>query len=412
MDPIILDNAQIWTGDGSVFDGHVVIDGPGIEAVAAGRYRGPSPAIDLNGAALSPGLIDLMVLGGFNLSILRDDPLELARQYLRLGVTACQFCTGTLPFDSMRQVAGNVRRAMDRDDPDAARVLGLYLEGPFQQPDLTGASLREYALAPMPENIERVLGECGGAVTMINVSPGLEDDAAAVGRIRQTGKIVSMAHSNAPADRVLACIDAGTSVLGHVWDNNSGRIGDSGVQQPTLEHVALTDERVRFIHLICDGTHVHPTLIEMILRCRGAEAVCLVTDGNQRSGCPDGPFISDDGRRFYKEKGVCRTDKGWLAGSATLLPDMFRNFVRFTGMAPHKAIRTVTLNPAACLGLQDRMGLVAPGRVADLVMWDDNLRARRIWWAGREIEDVSSFAEVKLRECDFAGRDSRTSIRQ
>jgi hypothetical protein len=83
--------------DGNTFDGHVTVRGDRIESVAPGSYDGPLPRVDLTGLSLSPGLIDLMVLGGFRLSILRDDPVELVRRYLRLGVTSCQFCIGTLP---------------------------------------------------------------------------------------------------------------------------------------------------------------------------------------------------------------------------------------------------------------------------------------------------------------------------
>jgi N-acetylglucosamine-6-phosphate deacetylase len=206
-----------------------------------------------------------------------------------------------------------------------------------------------------------------------------------------------MAHSNAMADRAQACLDAGASVLGHVWDNNSGRIGDSGVQQPTIEHVALVDERVRFIHLICDGTHVDPLMVRLVLRCRGVESVCLVTDACTRAGCPDGKFIWDDGRQFYKKNGVGRTDTDWLCGSALLLPDHLRNFVKFTGLPPHEAIRTVTLNPARSLGLDKQMGLLAPGRYADLVAWDDKLRVRRVWRGGQEVPVNSNIQEVWLK---------------
>jgi N-acetylglucosamine-6-phosphate deacetylase len=206
-----------------------------------------------------------------------------------------------------------------------------------------------------------------------------------------------MAHSDAAAADVLACLEAGASVLGHVWDNNSGRIGDSGVQQPTLEHVALLDERVRFIHMICDGTHVHPLMVQLTLRCRGPEAICLVTDAVIRAGRPDGPYTSDDGRRFSKSCGVGRTDTGWLAGSALLLPDHLRTFVRISGLSPARAIRTVTFNPAASLGLTEHIGLLAAGRRADIVAWDPaTLRVRRVWRGGREIEDVSPFGDVEL----------------
>jgi N-acetylglucosamine-6-phosphate deacetylase len=392
----VLDNAELWIGDGRSFSGHVVVSGGVIEAVGEGPAPTGMQRVDLQGLALSPGLIDLMVLGGFNKSILRDDPIEIGREYLKLGVTACQLCIGTLPWAGMQQDAENTRRAIASSDKSAAEILGLYCEGPFQHPDLTGASLRENALDPSPEIVSRVLDEMGDVIRMINVSPGTPGDVEAIKAFCDAGKVVSMAHSNAPAPRVEQCLAAGTRVLGHIWDNNSGLLGDSGVQQPTIEHVALTDERVKFIHLICDGVHVHPVLVRLTLRCRGVETLCLVTDAVPRAGCPDGEYVWDDGRRFYKEGGVGRTDKGWLTGSALLLPDMLRNFIKFTGLAPEVAIRTVTLNPAASLGLDGKIGLIAPGRRADLVAWDNAMQVRRVWRVGEEIEELSPVAEVAL----------------
>ena len=396
MSTFVLDNATLWIGDGTAFGGHVVVSDGVIESVRPGSYRGSTPREDLRGASLSPGMIDLMVMGGFDRSILRDEPLAIPREYLKLGVTACQFTIGTLPWESMAGVAANTREAMAHVEPDAAEVLGLYLEGPFQQPELTGASLREYSLPATAENVRRILDDFGDVVTMVNVAPGIEGDEAAVAMLSEAGKIVSMAHSDGPIERIVPCIEAGTSVIGHIWDNNSGRIGNSGVQQPTLEHAALTDDRIPAIHLICDGVHVHPVMVNLTIRCRGTAAICLVTDAVTRAGCPDGPYTWDDGRAFYKEGGVGRTDTGWLCGSATLLPDMLRNFIRFTGLPPHKAIRTVTLNPALSLGVERRMGILAQGRQADLALWDGATRVRRVWKRGVEVKDVSAFGEVEL----------------
>lgn len=388
-------NAVVWPGDGREFIGHVLVGDGTIEDVRPGAYSGRLPTVDCGGLALSPGLIDLMVLGGFDLSILRDEPAAIAREYLRLGVTACQFCIAALPFEAVQRIAANTEKSMRQDDPDTAEVLGLYLEGPFQQPELTGASMRQYALPPTAENVARIVDELGPAVKMVNVAPGLPGATDAVRTLTAAGKIVSMAHSDASAEAITACLDAGTTLLGHAWDNNSGRIGDSGVQQPTLEHVALTDERVRFLHLICDGTHVHPVLVRLTLRCRGLDSLCLVTDAVIRAGRPDGPYANDDGRVFTKQHGVGRTDTGWLAGSALLLPDQLRTFIRITGLPPARAIRTVTLNPAASLGLDGRLGLLAPGRRANLVAWHaETMTVQRVWKAGRELVNVSTFREA------------------
>ena len=393
MSLLILDNTTLWIGDGSAYAGHLVVRNGVIEHVGRGRYGGPEAVTDLDGLALSPGMIDLMVLGGFGKSFARNDPMEIARRYVALGVTSCQFCTGNQSWDQYVRIGENICRPQSDESHDAAAVIGVYLEGPFQHPDSTGANLVEHALPPTPANIDRVLAELDGAMTMINVSPGVAGDADAVRRLAAAGQTVSMAHSFAAADRVVACVEAGTTVLGHAWDNNSGLIGDSGVQQPTLEHVAFTDDRL-WLHLICDGIHVHPILMKLTLRCRGVGAICLTTDCGIRAGLSDGAFTWDDGRTMFKEGAVCRTSEGHLAGSGILLPDMFRNFVRFTGLEPHVAVQTVTRHPARSIGRDDRIGLLAPGRTADLAAWDSDLRVRRVWRRGEELADVSTLAEV------------------
>ena len=157
MPSFVLQCDRLWIGDGTKSSGHVVVQDDRITAVDRGKYRGEWPTIDLDGLALSPGMIDLMTLGGFDKSILRDDPLEIAREYVKLGVTACQFCTGTLPWDVQVKVGENVLAAMRHKGTDAALVIGLYLEGPFQQPERTGASLSENALPPTEQNVSRVL---------------------------------------------------------------------------------------------------------------------------------------------------------------------------------------------------------------------------------------------------------------
>ena len=291
MKPYVLANGRLWIGDGTAYEGYVVVADGLIDSVGSGRYGGGLPAVDLGDAALSPGMIDLMVLGGFDKSVMRDDVFEITQEYLRLGVTSCQLSFGTLPWEAMAKVADNARRGRAYQGDDATGIIGLYPEGPFQHPDFTGASKPEYVLAPTNKNVSRFLKQFGDIVTMINVSPGTQGDAQAVGKFREAGCTVTMAHSCAPAERVKTCVDAGTSVLGHAWDNNSALIGDSGVPQPTIEEVALTDERVKWLHLLCDGSHVHPIMMDIMLRCRGIDAICLITDCTPKAGCPDGPVL-------------------------------------------------------------------------------------------------------------------------
>jgi N-acetylglucosamine-6-phosphate deacetylase len=97
---------------------------------------------------------------------------------------------------------------------------------------------------------------------------------------------------------------------------------------------------------------------------------------------------------FYKKNGVGRTDKHHLCGSALLLPDMVRNFVKFTGVKPARAIQCATLNPAAQMKMADDIGLIAPGRRADLALWTNDLKLRGVWRNGTPLATVSDFAEI------------------
>jgi N-acetylglucosamine-6-phosphate deacetylase len=391
-----LTHCTLWPGDGSRRSGHVVLKDGIIESVGDGPYRGDLPAENLDGLCLSPGLIDLMVCGACGRTLDQDDPGELLRDYIKLGVTSCQMCTGTLPWDTLERIGENVRRYQTGTHDGAARFLGVYWEGPFMVPKLAGASLGKYTQPASRENVARLLELGRDATTMVNVSPGAEQDIEGIRALRDAGTIVSMAHADSTPDHVEACIEAGTSILGHVWNNNLGSLAEPGVQCPTIDHVGLTDERIKFVHMICDGTHVHPVIMRLVLRCKGLERICIVTDALPGAGCPDGGFPWPDGRTFHKSNGVHRTPTGQLAGSGLLLADHLRNFIRVTGVPAHEAIRAVTLNPAVSLGLDQEIGILAPGRQADLALWDSNVQLRRVWRNGKKVEPISNLAEITL----------------
>jgi len=396
MMKFVLECDPLWIGDGAAHRGHVVVRDGRIAAVKRGSYRGPLPTTRLEGLSLSPGMIDAMFGGGFGESALSGDLARLSREYLRLGVTSFQVCSGNAPWDAYEKTAANLRGAMKRDRGDQARVLGLYSEGPFIQPESAGGNLAGLCQPATRENVRRFLEIFGETLTMINISPQIDGDLEAIAQCRAAGKVVAMCHSNASAEHALKCIAAGTSVLGHAFDNNKGLSGDSGLMMPTIEHAALLDSRLRFIHLICDGIHVHPFWVRLALVCRGVGSLCLVTDTLACAGGEDRDYVYEDGQTFRKAGGVARDKGGRLFGSALLLPDHLRNFIRITGINPSEAIRTVTFNPAASLGLEKRLGRLAPGCAADLVGWDAQMRVRRVWRAGVELAELSGLQEVNL----------------
>jgi len=161
-----------------------------------------------------------------------------------------------------------------------------------------------------------------------------------------------------------------------------------------LKLTRLTDDRVRFVHQICAGTHVHPVIMKLVLRGEGTEGICIVTDALLGAGEPEGEYPWDDGRTFTKSEGVHRTSEGQLAGSGLLLPDHLSHFSRVTGVPLHEAICTVTLNPAICLGPGNEIGLLAEGRKEFQALWTDRLEFRGVWKSGVRLENISAVAEI------------------
>src|SRR5690606_38118873 len=141
--------------------------------------------------------------------LVRDDPMQIGRRYLKFGVTTVQFCLGALPWDKWRSAAAGVRNAMRHAEPDASRVAGLYAEGIFLIPRLAGGSQGTLAMPADDATVQRVLDDLGDVLTLVNVSPGVEGDVAAIRRFIEAGKRVSMAHSDVPAEQVYPCVDAG-----------------------------------------------------------------------------------------------------------------------------------------------------------------------------------------------------------
>ena len=322
---------------------------------------------------------------------------SLSREYLRLGVTALQVCAGNASWEVYERTAANLRSAMKSDRADRAKVLGCYSEGPFIQPESSGGNLASLCQPATRENVRRFLDIFGDSLTMINISPQIDRDVEAVIQCRAAGKggfrcAIPTLRPNAPWN----ASPPGRAYWDDAFDNNTGLFGDSGLLMPTIEQAALLDARLRFIHLICDGIHVHPIWIRLALACRGLDSLCVVTDSLACAGWKDGEYEYEDGQVYRKAGGVGRDERGFLFGSALLIPDHFRNFVKITGTKPSDAIRTVTFNPAASLGLDGRMGRLVAGCAADMVAWDPELRVRRVWRAGVELADISDLQEVYL----------------
>jgi N-acetylglucosamine-6-phosphate deacetylase len=347
--------------DGDLVRGAVVIERGRIVEVRLGDVAAlPSPRLDAD--LVSPGLVDLQVNGAFGLEV-GGDPVSLralAAQLPSTGVTTFLPTAVSAAATEYRALAAGFAAA--RGTP-GARMPGLHLEGPLLAPTRAGAHRRD-AVDGAPGTVDDVLAEllADGAVRLVTVAPERDGAFGLIDRLRQAGVFVSLGHTDATFEQAVAAIDAGATLVTHLFNAMS----PLQHRAPGTVGAALADDRVT-VMLIADGVHVHPAALHVALRSKGPERVALVTDAIAAAG-------ADPGR--YKLAGVevisdgqsARLADGTLAGSTLTLDRAVRMMAGLAGARLEDALAMASTVPAAAVGLAD-VGRIAVGQAADLTLW-------------------------------------------
>ena len=358
---------------------------PGAFSVEDGKFANvlaepQADAVDLHGAYVIPGLIDVHNHGnsGADFSDGDYDGLVKMAEYLaRNGVTSFAPASMTLPYDVLAKAFATARRLADEAPEGAAALRGIQMEGPFFSEKKKGAQNGAYLRDPDFAAFSKLSHDCGGLVRIVDVAPELP---GACEFIRQAKELctVSIAHTDANYDEAHAAVEAGVTHLTHLFN-----------AMPALHHrkpgvigAAAEAEQVS-AEIISDGQHVHPSAVRLAFRLFGAERMVLISDALRCCGMPDGEYELG-GQAVFLKGGVARLADGTIAGSATNLYDCMLRAISF-GIAKEDAVRAATWNPARQIGCLDVAGSIADGKRADFVVCDENLTRKAVWLAGKEL---------------------------
>ena len=358
---------------------------PGAFSVEDGKFTNvlaepQADAVDLHGAYVIPGLIDVHNHGnsGADFSDGDYDGLVKMAEYLaKNGVTSFAPASMTLPYDVLAKAFATARRLADEAPEGAAALRGIQMEGPFFSEKKKGAQNGAYLRDPDFAAFSKLYHDCGGLVRIVDVAPELP---GACEFIRQAKELctVSIAHTDANYDEAHAAVEAGVTHLTHLFN-----------AMPALHHrkpgvigAAAEAEQVS-AEIISDGQHIHPSAVRLAFRLFGAERMVLISDALRCCGMPDGEYELG-GQAVFLKGGVARLADGTIAGSATNLYDCMLRAISF-GIAREDAVRAATWNPARQIGCLDVVGSIADGKRADFVVCDENLTRKAVWLAGKEL---------------------------
>lgn len=376
--------------NGKVFDGQcfrerdVVVEGQtfsSIEAsgdVACGA-GGAADTLDVSGCYVIPGLIDVHFHGamGHDFCDASDEGISAIAAYeASRGVTSICPTTMTLPEERLAPIVASV--AAHEAAAGEAGIVGINMEGPYIAPDKVGAQNPAYVRSASIEEFGRLQQQAKGLIKLVDVAPEQPGNLEFIRQMSHDVR-VSVAHTCTGYDDACAAFDAGARHMTHLFN-----------AMPALHHrepgpIAAGAERNDVTaEIIADGVHIHPAMVRLAFALFGDDRMILVSDSLRACGLGDGEYELG-GQQFFVKGNRATIANGSLAGSVSDVMACMRTAVRTMGIPLTSAVKAATVNPARALGLDGKLGAIAPGYQADAVVLDRDLNIKHVVLRGKAI---------------------------
>ena len=339
---------------------------------------------DCGNDRIVPGFIDIHTHGAYNFDTNDGEP-EGLREWMRRipeeGVTSILPTTVTQMPDVLEKAVANVA-AVAREGYEGAQMLGIHFEGPYLDMGYKGAQPPEAIARATVEQFKRYQEAAEGMIKYITLAPEHDEDFALTRYCSQNGVVVSMGHSSATYEQALLGIANGATSMTHVYNGMT----PYHHRKPGLVGTAL---RVRDIYgeVICDGCHSHLAALNNFFTAKGRDYSIMISDSLRAKHCPPGGAYQLGGHDIeIGEDGLARL-KGTetIAGSTLFLNRGLKILVEEAMVPFDTALNSCTINPARCLGVDDRKGRIAAGLDADLVRLADDYGVLQTWCRGAKM---------------------------
>lgn len=342
--------------------------------------------VDAQNLYVLPGLIDIHSHGAAGHDFSDGDPkgLEaiLAYQYAH-GITGYVPTTMSLPQEKLLEVLGSVEKSKEREwselagrRPGLARLLGIHLEGPFLDPSKRGVHREEALCPPDVDFLKACDRACGGRIRLLTLSPNLEGAPELIRALKGADRTgtdrkdicerlhISLGHTAADYETCRRAFEAGADHVTHLFN----AMNPFHHREPGL--IGAAAEADCTVELIADGIHVHESAVRAAFRLF-PDRVVLVSDSMRGTGLKDGMYDLG-GRQVQVQGSRAALQDGTIAGSVTNLFDCMKKAVSF-GIPLEEAVAAATIHPARAIGLADRVGSLAPGKDADVLLVNQKL---------------------------------------
>ena len=336
---------------------------------------------DYGSYRIVPGFIDVHTHGAYGFDTNDGEPEGLRNWIKRVpeeGVTSLLPTTVTQMPDVLTAALKNVAEVME-EGYEGAEILGVHFEGPYLDMDYKGAQPPEAIAQAAVDQFRRYQEAAKGLIKYITLAPEHDVDFALTKYCKETGVVASMGHSSATYEQALMGMANGATSMTNVYNGMT----PYHHRKPGLVGTAF---RVRDIYgeIICDGCHSHLAALNNYFTAKGRDFVIMVTDSLRAKHCPPGGSYQLGGHDIeIRENGLAYL-KGTetIAGSTLYMNRGLRILVEDALLPFDQALNSCTINPARCLGVDDRKGKLVAGYDADLVVLEDNYDVAQTYCRG------------------------------
>ena len=383
---MIIRNVKVYTEEMEFVEGEIVLQDGRIEAAPgsgtgedSGKTLAGEEVLDGGGCYAIPGLIDLHFHGckGYDFCDGTSEAIAKIAEYeASVGVTAICPATMTLPVNELEEilaVAAKYKKENASGGQGAADLVGVNMEGPFISEAKKGAQDERNIISCDAGICRRFLNASEGLVKFVGIAPERNEKAQEFIRQMKDEVHISLAHTNADYDTAMAAFEAGADHAVHLYN-----------AMPAFTHRkpgvvgAVSDSAHVNAEMICDGVHIHPSVVRATFKMLGADRIVLISDSMRATGMPDGQYTLGGLDVNVAGGKATLVSNGALAGSATNLMECMKTVVKVMGIPLKTVVACASMNPAKCLGIYDEYGSIAPGKKGNVVLLDQDLELKAV----------------------------------
>lgn len=375
---MLIQSKKVWIADQFIEAAIEVEDGK----IARILPYGSKPAdADYGDLRIVPGFLDIHCHGayGFDTNDAEEAGLRnWTKHIVGEGVTALLATTITQSEEVLTAAVANVAKVME-DGYEGAEILGIHFEGPYLDMIYKGAQPEQYIVKPTIEQFERYQKAAKGNIRYITMATETDEDFALTRYLVEHGVVVSIGHSAATYEQALMAYANGASSMTHVYNGmtpfkhrENGLVG------------AAYRFRTMYGEIICDGNHSTTAALNNYFMSKGPDFSIMVSDALMAKGSPAGTKYLFGGNEIviYPDGSAHLTGAGSLAGSTLRLNEGLRILVEEAMIPFNYAINACTINPARCLGIENRKGQIRTGCDADLVVLEPDYQVKQTYCKG------------------------------